>query len=41
MRSVLTKSGRLGKTNWDVVIRVYDERGEVIQTLEHAGDFKE
>jgi hypothetical protein len=25
----------------DAVIRVYDEAGNVIQTHEHAGDFKE
>ena len=25
----------------DVVIRVYDESGNVIETHEHAGDFKE
>jgi hypothetical protein len=25
----------------DAVIRVYDEAGEVIETHEHAGDFKE
>jgi hypothetical protein len=25
----------------DAVIRVYDESGNVIQTHEHAGDFKE
>jgi hypothetical protein len=25
----------------DAVIRVYDEAGNVIETLEHAGDFKE
>jgi hypothetical protein len=25
----------------DVVVRVYDEAGNVIETQEHAGDFKE
>jgi hypothetical protein len=25
----------------DAVIRVYDEAGDVIQTYEHAGEFKE
>jgi len=25
----------------DAVIRVYDEAGNVIETLEHAADFKE
>jgi hypothetical protein len=25
----------------DAVIRVYDETGNVVETLEHAGDFKE
>jgi hypothetical protein len=25
----------------DAVIRVYDEAGNVIETREHAGDFKE
>ena len=25
----------------DAVIRVYDEAGNVIETLEHAGEFKE
>ena len=39
MRKVLKKSGQLGKTNWDAVIRVYDEAGNVIETHEHAGDF--
>src|SRR5438876_235657 len=41
MRRVLKKSGHLGKTNWDAVIRVYNESGAVIETHEHAGDFKE
>ena len=41
MRRVLKKSGQLGKTNWDAVIRVYDEVGNVIETHEHEGDFKE
>jgi hypothetical protein len=27
--------------SYDAVIRVYDEAGNVIQTHEHAGDFKE
>ncbi len=27
--------------NCDAVIRVYDEAGNVIETNEHAGDFKE
>jgi hypothetical protein len=27
--------------NCDAVIRVYDEAGKVIETHEHAGDFKE
>ena len=40
MRRVFKKSGQLGKTNWDAVIRVYDEAG-VTETHEHAGDFKE
>jgi hypothetical protein len=26
---------------WDAVIRVYDEAGNVIDTYEQAGDFKE
>jgi hypothetical protein len=30
-----------GKTNWDALIRVYDEAGNVIDTYEHTGDFKE
>jgi hypothetical protein len=25
----------------DAVVRIYDEAGKVIQTHEHAGDFKE
>ena len=29
-------SGQLGKTNWDAVIRVYDEVGNVIETHEQA-----
>jgi len=41
MRRVLKKSGQLGKTNWDAVIRVCDEAGNVIDTHEHTGDFKE
>ena len=41
IRRVLKKSGRLGKTNWDAVIRVYDEGGNMIETHEHAGGFKE
>src|SRR5207244_13298872 len=40
MCRVLKKSGQLGKTNWDAVIRVYDEARIVIETHEHAGDFK-
>ena len=27
--------------SYDAVIRVYDETGNVIETHEHAGDFKE
>ena len=38
MRRVLKKSGQLGKTNWDAVICVYDEAGNVIETHD-AGDF--
>jgi hypothetical protein len=30
-----------GSRSRDAVIRVYDERGNVIETHEHAGDFKE
>ena len=41
MRRVLKKSGHLGKTNLDAVIRVYDQIDNVIETHEHAGDFKE
>jgi hypothetical protein len=41
MRRVLRKSGQLGETNCDAVIRVYHEAGNVIETHEHAGDFKE
>ena len=41
MRRVLKESGHLGKTNWDAVIRVYDEVGNVIETHEHTGDFKQ
>ena len=40
MRRVLKKSGHLGKTNWDAVIRVYDEVANVIKTHEHTGEFK-
>ena len=29
------------KENCDAVIRVYDESGNVIETHEHAGDFKQ
>jgi hypothetical protein len=31
----------LARTNWDAVIRVYDAAGNVIETHERAGDFKE
>jgi hypothetical protein len=41
MRRVLKESGHLGKTNRDDLIRVYDEAGNLIETHEHAGDFKE
>ena len=41
MRRVLKESGQLGKTNWDTVIRVYAETGNVIETHEYSGDFKE
>ena len=41
MRRVLKTSGQLGKTNWDAAIRVYDEVGNVIETHEHTGDFKQ
>ena len=41
MRRVLKKSGQLGKTNWDALIRVYDEAGNVIEAHEQAGEFKE
>ncbi len=40
MRRVLKKSGQLGKTNWDAVIGIYDEAGNVIETHEQTGDFK-
>ena len=38
MCRVLKKSGQLGKTNRDAVIRVYDEAGNVIETHEHKGE---
>jgi hypothetical protein len=41
MRRVLKKSGHLGKTNWDAVIRVYDDAGDMMETHEHKGDFEE
>ena len=41
IRAGCKKPGQLGKTNWDAVIRVYDAAGKVIETHEHAGDFKE
>ena len=41
MRRALKKSGQLGKTNRDAVIRVYDEAGNVLETHDHAGQFKE
>ena len=41
MRRVFKKSGQLGKTNWETVIRVYNEMGDVIESYEHAGQFKE
>jgi hypothetical protein len=37
----LRKSGQLGETNCDAVIGVYDEAGNVIDTHEQAGEFKE
>jgi len=40
MRRVLNKSGHLGKTNWDAVIRVCDEAGNVIEAHERADEFK-
>jgi len=40
MRRVLKKSRQLGKIDWDAVIRVFDDAGNVIETHEHAGDFK-
>jgi hypothetical protein len=33
--------GSGGRRSHDAVIRVYDEAGNVIETHEHAGDFKE
>ena len=33
--------GRLGYGGPNAAIRVYDEAGNVIETDEHAGDFKE
>jgi len=41
MRRVLKGSGQLGKTNWDSLIRVYDEAGDVIEARDQAGEFKE
>jgi len=41
LRRVLKKSNQLGKANWDAVIHVYDEAGNVIETHEHKGEFKE
>jgi hypothetical protein len=41
MRRVLKKPSQLGKANWDAVICVYDDSGNVIDTHEQAGDFKE
>ena len=40
IRRVLKKSGQLGKANWNAVIRAY-EAGNVLETHEHTGDFKE
>jgi hypothetical protein len=33
--------GKHRSRSHDAVIRVYDEAGNVIETREHAGDFKE
>jgi hypothetical protein len=33
--------GKFRSRSLDAVIRVYDEVGNVIETHEHAGDFKE
>jgi hypothetical protein len=41
MRRVLNQSGQLGKKNWDAVIRVYDESGNVIEAHEQGGEFGE
>jgi len=40
MGRVLKKSGQLGKTNWDAVIRVYDEAGNVIRNARASGRFQ-
>ncbi|MFL6553995.1 MAG: hypothetical protein ACJ8LV_11590 [Chthoniobacterales bacterium] len=43
-RSRLARSVRYPKfysRSHDAVIRVYDEAGNVIETYEHAGDFKD
>ena len=41
MCRVWEESGHFGKTNCHALIRVYDEVGNVIDTHEHTGDFKE
>jgi len=33
--------GRVYSRSYNAVIRVYDEAGNVIETHEHTGDFKE
>jgi hypothetical protein len=35
------KFAKLNSRSHDAVIRVYDEAGNVVETHEHAGDFKE
>jgi hypothetical protein len=38
---LISDSAKFYSRSHDAVIRVYDEAGNVIETHEHAGDFKE
>jgi hypothetical protein len=41
LRSGTGTSAEVFSCTYDVVIRVYDAAGNVIETQEHAGEFKE
>ncbi len=39
--AVIRERAKFRSRSHDAVIRVYDSAGNVIETLEHAGEFKE